>query len=233
MYIEMKFVFPKPKSVELLAELKVARSSGPAIEKRPKVDIAVIDDQPFAPFQNLTNHGFRLQRFSDVSTIKQINGYPVVLCDLQGVGKELNKSLQGAHLIKEIKRNYPEKVVIAYTGGSQNANVTKLAFAAADGFLPKDEHIEKWVDSLDEAIGLVTDPIRTWKITRSTLLEHSATVEQVMWLEDAYVGACQGSYEGAQRVLQKSTQSLSLAPLAKGVMENLIASAALKLVFGT
>jgi DNA-binding NarL/FixJ family response regulator len=60
--------------------------------------------------------------------------------------------MQGAYLIEEIKRNYPEKAVIAFTGGATNSNISKRAAAAADDYLRKDASIEDWRELLDKHI---------------------------------------------------------------------------------
>jgi hypothetical protein len=82
----------------------------------------------------------------------------------------LNASQQGAHLIKEIKANYPEKYVIAYTG-SGNSPLFQEAFARSDLYLPKDARTDQWIETLDAAIEDLTNPMVVWKKYRLRLLE--------------------------------------------------------------
>ncbi|MDP3677295.1 MAG: hypothetical protein Q8R44_19720 [Novosphingobium sp.] len=96
---------------------RISIALGSDRERRMKVPIAVIDDEPFAAQQTLTNNGYDIRTLGDIKTLDEVQSFNVILCDLQGVGRHLDSKNQGAFLIDEIKRNHPEKFVIAYTGG--------------------------------------------------------------------------------------------------------------------
>lgn len=154
------FCFPKPLSLnDLQRDKEMATRLRSPSDLRRLIQIAVIDDQPFAPEHNLKNNQFQISTYTDIHKIEQIQDFPIVLCDLQGVGLQLASDMQGAYLIEEIKRNYPEKAVIAFTGGATNSNMSKRAAAAADDYLKKDASIEEWRDVLDKHIRNLSDPI--------------------------------------------------------------------------
>src|SRR4051794_31715072 len=77
---------------------------------RSRVEIAVIDDQEFPYLELLTRHGFRLRHFKDIDDIQAIHAYPIVLCDIKGVGKHFQSRYEGAHLISEFRKRYPAKI---------------------------------------------------------------------------------------------------------------------------
>src|SRR4051794_31910382 len=77
-------------------------------EKRKLIRIAVIDDNIFAPHRNLENMEYNIDFLGDVTAIQKLTPYQIVLCDLQGVGTALDAKKQGAFLIREIKKNFPE-----------------------------------------------------------------------------------------------------------------------------
>jgi hypothetical protein len=122
---------------ELVNWQKTASALTSDKERRDTVKIAVVDDQPFSPEQNLRNAGFRVDSIGDIKNIEELEPYQIILCDLQGVGAHFDSKYQGGFIINEIKRNYPEKFVIAYTGGSLDPAVVNYAQSFADDF-PKE-----------------------------------------------------------------------------------------------
>jgi hypothetical protein len=58
----------------------------------------------------------------DPSNVDAVVPHNIILCDVQGVGHSLDSKKQGAFLIREIKAHFPDKYVIAYTGGSSRAH---------------------------------------------------------------------------------------------------------------
>lgn len=103
----------------------------PAKERRGMVSIGVIDDSPFPAKNNLEALGYRIRLLGDPSRLDAVEEHHIVLCDLQGVGQSLGGDTQGAFLIREIRENYPEKYVIAYTGGMINQSMTRDAIQAS------------------------------------------------------------------------------------------------------
>src|SRR5262249_39195366 len=82
---------------------------------RSHYKIAVIDDKRFDHKQRLERNNFQIRIFRDIFAIPEIEDYPIVCCDIHGVGLNLDTELQGVHIINQIKRNYPTKVIVAYT----------------------------------------------------------------------------------------------------------------------
>lgn len=122
---------------ELEHDLKRIDLNTKIIDNRSRFPIVVIDDKDFTPMKNLQRYNFSVTHFDDISSIDSIYRYPIVLCDLHGVGASLGSRLQGAQVIREIKKNYPEKYVIAYTGDG-SSEMTEVAISYADAYLKKD-----------------------------------------------------------------------------------------------
>jgi len=80
---------------------------------RKVVDVLIIDDEEFPPTDFLRNNNFRLTQKKDIDNVKDVSEYPIIMCDIRGVGKKLSTDYEGAYLIKEIKQSYPAKRVIA------------------------------------------------------------------------------------------------------------------------
>lgn len=192
-------------------------------EVRHSVRIVVVDDRQFAPLRNLQHNQFDITHLRDVETTELIQAYPVVLIDLQGVGTSMNPHLQGAHLIREIKAHYPEKYVIAYTGGAE-PQLLALAVETADKYTQKDTSIQDWCEILDEATRDVADPTRFWRKTRFRLLEEGATPFEVACLEDSFVCALLENPSVAHSRLLTTANKLDISPNVKAIINSLAAS---------
>jgi hypothetical protein len=94
---------------------------------------------------------------------------------------------RGASLIAEIKKSFPEKVVIAYTGAALNERAARVATARADTILKKDIDIEEWTTNLDKMAAEATDPYIIWNKIRARFVELNVKTREIIILEDAYV----------------------------------------------
>jgi hypothetical protein len=120
-------------------------------EAKRRVEVAVLDDNPFAPKDALVHHKFRITELGpDIRSLDQVSTYPIIVCDVAGVGRAFGSSLEGAHLVNEIRKAYPDKFLIGYTGQSHSVATTN-ALAAADRRMAKDESIEAWIKNLEAA----------------------------------------------------------------------------------
>ncbi len=136
---------------------------------RAQVSIVVIDDQGFVYSDILRNHGFHITLLKDITDINAVEAYPVVVCDIRGVGKSFGSPFEGAHVISELRKHYPNKILIAYTGQQFDASFNQY-FSLCDASVKKDAESQQWVETLDEAISNFLDPVAQWKKVRSYLI---------------------------------------------------------------
>lgn len=229
MYI---FCLPSALSLnDLEKDKKIITKLKSPTELRQSVKIAVIDDQPFSPEHNLKNNQFQIATYTDIHKIEQVSEYPIILCDLQGVGAHLSSDMQGAYLIEEIKRNYPEKIVIAYTGGSSNSNISKRASIAADDYLRKDIPIEDWRETLDKHIKNLSDPLYVWRKFRARLIHADITPLELLKLEDAFVRNIKSGAKATKLALKNATKSSPSNSLINKELISFVASKTFDLVF--
>lgn len=152
-----------------------------------RIEIAVIDDQVFSQAELLLNNNFKLKELGDIRSIKNIEGYPIIVCDIHGVGAKFDPSgLGGAFLISEIRKNYPDKYIIAYSTHSNDLSLQRHT-KYADYVMPVPSTIEQWREALEQAIKNVGDPVLRWKRFRYYLLEHDIELSEVYKLEQAYI----------------------------------------------
>lgn len=190
---------------------------------RAAVKIAVIDDERFQPFANLKSYGYDVTLLPDISKISEVSGYEIVLSDLMGVGAHFDQSIGGASLIREIKTNYPTKIVIAYTGARANAGEAIAAKEYCDHFLKKDADLTEWSEMLDAYVKQVVDPYVMWIRARDGLLDQEIDIRDIVKLEDAYVRSVL-SQDEKFKPLKNALSKTNLSGHAKGIVQSLIAS---------
>jgi hypothetical protein len=210
------------KSVDSLEQkLLYASFSKRLIDNRSQFQIAVIDDEPFTPLESLRRNNYNITYLQDISAIDTLRRFSIVLCDLIGVGGALNPTLQGAHIIVETKKSFPEKIIVAYTGGGRQ-ELLQPSIQAADYFLPKDANVEKWTDVLDAAIQDLANPATVWRKFRHRLLDTGVTPFQLAELEDIFVSKISRGEEFSLSALNEETTRLRIPSPARAILEHVV-----------
>lgn len=151
-------------------------------------EIAIIDDNPFGKAEVLRAHGFRLAETGDIRRVEQIASYAVVVCDIRGVGQAFGGVLEGAHLLSEIRKKYPDKFLIAYSGAESNMAYND-SLRTVDISIPKDSQTEVWVQNLERGLHEVGDPFKRWIRFRAQLAERGLDAYELFKLEQKYIKA--------------------------------------------
>lgn len=154
--------------------------------ERYETRIAIIDDQNIALIPRIKKHNFNITHFKDVENVSDLLKFKIIVCDIQGVGKSFGSKFEGAHLISEIKKEYPLKYVIAFSGKSFDPTYNKF-FKMCDDVMQKGSDINEWVNCLDLAIKNYLNPIYNWESARKTLLERNVSLDEIVKLEQAFI----------------------------------------------
>lgn len=226
-------MFEKLFSYHEIGELQRDQNYASAIrndrDRRKRIPIAIIDDEPFAAQQTLTNHGYNVMPLGDIKNLNEINEYNIILCDLRGVGRHFDGKHQGAYLIDEIKRNHPEKFVVAYTGGAQDDDMAIKANRAADIFIKKDADIEEWRDKLDDLIDRLSNPIIVWRRQRDALVKNNVSTLDIIKLEDAFVKSITAR---DPTIFRRRIEKFDMTSDARSIAQSLVASGIFALLTG-
>lgn len=229
-------LFKKPVEFRLAGELKAPEfqrnAAKPARERRGLVSIGVIDDEPFQPRQNLENVGYTVALLGDPNNLDAVKPHQIILCDLQGVGQALDRKRQGSFLIREMRLNYPDKYVLAYTGGTMNMGIIRDSQQSADAFLKKDVDIETWTDKLDSIISELVDPYKVWLRQRKALIDREVDTLTVLNLEDAFVKSIVERNKPDDSPLAELARSPQLSGDVRAIIQSLISSAIFKILVG-
>lgn len=169
-----------------ISETSIIQQVNSIASIRKHVNILVIDDNPFVYAKALVANGYSLKQKNDIDSIKDVEGYDIILCDISGVGNKLGLSHGGASIIGEIHKNYPQKRIIAYTSYTYDADYNKY-FSLADYIAPKDIDTDAWIDILDEQVRNSINPVQQWIKIRNHLLQNGVSTLTVAILEDKFV----------------------------------------------
>ena len=193
---------------ELNGESILKEQSVSALKKI--TDILVIDDNPFTFLEALRKHEFNIEQKDDLHSLKDVEAYDIILCDVRGVGKFLESKYEGAYLIKQIKEKYPNKSIVAYTANEYDPDFqTYLSYA--DAIIQKGCALEDWSSLLDKIVKESADPIKQWQKTRSALLESGVSTIDVAKYESQYVKVVKsGDFESLKKTYENK-------PTNKGV----------------
>jgi hypothetical protein len=218
----MYYVLGRPKDIsDLKGEL-----SPPIARLREKVKIVAIDDEGFDYADVLRRHGFQITVLNDITDITAIEAYPVVICDIAGVGRSFRSPYEGAHVIAEIRKRYPTKYLIAYTGQRFDASYNRF-FVLCDASMRKDAESQEWVEALDDAIKVYVDPVEMWRKARQ-VVSPFVTPIRLAELEDDYVRSVMKN----RRPFQNERQLIDIPNDAKAVLLGIAGNVLFKLLGG-
>lgn len=182
----MFIAFGKPERLSLIGQEAIDLN-----EAKTRVEIAVLDDNPFAPKEALLNHKFRVVELgADIRSLDQVSTYSVVVCDVKGVGRAFGSTLEGAHLVTEMRKVFPDKYIMAYTGMTYSLAMMN-ALTSADKRMEKDASVEVWIQTLEFGINEVMNPRNRWMRMRRALLERGVELFDVLMLEQAFIKSVQ------------------------------------------
>jgi hypothetical protein len=170
-------------------------------ELKQRNKIAIIDDKRFLMADAIKRHGFSVDELGgDITSIDQVMAYPIVICDIKGVGKYFGSSYEGAHVLAEIRKAYPDKYLISFSGNSFDVSYNE-SLNSADTSATKDADIDSWVRILETGLKAVGDPKERWLRFRKTLVEKGIDAYDLFKLEEAFVKSIKEGRPGAMSSL--------------------------------
>lgn len=153
------------------------------------ITIAIVDDEAFPYVGQLRTHDYHATEVgADISSVKQLEAYPIIACDIRGVAPKFGSLQEGAHLIAEIRKCYPDKYLIAYTGSSFDASLNHK-LASADSSINKDAPFDFWHTELERALTSVGNPRKRWLRFRKSLIDDGLDSWYIFNIEQAFIKA--------------------------------------------
>ncbi len=192
-----------------------------SIEARKKIKIALIDDVCPEYFETLKNNKYQIEHFFDVNSIEELERFDVVVCDIQGVGKNLSTNTQGGlYLMEEVKRLYPLKYIIAI---SSRISLLIDSGIELDNQLTKEDDIcDKLKKALEMSVTTLSSSKEQWIRIRNHLLNvEKLDLNTVSNIEQKYIKSLM---DGKEDILLQSKEVKSDAS-TKELFTNLSHSA--------
>ena len=196
--------------------------------KRSDVPIVIIDDQHVPYIEDLRYNGFNVMYINDLDQIESVKGFEIIICDIKGVGKKFKSKYEGAHVISEIRRVYPFKIIIGSTAYTLDASYNQY-LSLADDIFKKDIDLDDWISHLDTAIELAINPIYKWKKISNYLQTNSIKTMDLVRLEDEYVRLIQRKIRLDSFPSKKLSNNLT--DETKGIIKSFLNSLIIKLIF--
>ena len=187
-------------------------------------EILVIDDNEFTYLEALMKSEYHIEHRTDIQSLKDAAEYDIVLCDIRGVGNFLGSQYDGAYLVKQLKKKYPNKIIVSYTAEPYNPQYEEF-LKYADAIVSKGTVLEDWDSLLTELLQDLSDPVKQWEKTRQALLDAGVSTVSVAKHEARYVKAVKyGSFESLRKLYDKKNDASAeiMKILINGVIAKLI-----------
>lgn len=163
------------KEQSVLSDIKVRRND---------VKICIIDDEGFDIGKVHSLGYIQVDRKLRFESIGDYEKYNIILCDIEGVGSDLDSARQGLAVAEQIKSVHPEKTVLIYSG--KNVESYGELPSNIDGVLSKVESTTELVKLLDKYYKESIDPIVVWEKTRYAMLKSGIATKTIAIVEDKY-----------------------------------------------
>lgn len=192
------------KISDLNGEVMLKDSSFTELKKR--TEILIIDDEEFSYLDALKRHEYNITQKNDLTDLRDVEAYKIILCDIRGVGKFLESEFDGAYLIKQLREKYPAKTIIAYTANEYNARFQQYINYADDVVAKGSYDLEDWTSLLDRLLKESSDPVKIWEKTRKMLLDAGVSTVDIAKYESDYVTAInKRKFDSFKKIYEKNS----------------------------
>lgn len=186
---------------------------------RNGIKIAIIDDMEVPYLESLRRSGYNVRHYKDIEDFDMLKAYSVIVCDIKGVGKHFGSKLEGAYIIKEARKLYPEKYIIAMSSAVYKINVAKV-IGVADDKIVRDTDLDRVSDAIDTAVSTMRSNRLRWLRLRDNLLNiHNVDMHDVWLIEQDFI---QAMLKKDKSKLEKSKAINHVNDLVKGLLINFI-----------
>jgi hypothetical protein len=186
---------------------------------RNNIKIAIIDDMDIPYLDSLNRSGYNVRHYKDIEDFDMIKSYPIIICDIKGVGKKFASKFGGAYLIQEIRKLYPEKYIIAMSSAVYKVNIAK-AVGMADDKIIRDSDVDRVIKALNKAINIMKSNKKRWLRLREELLNtHEMDLYDVWEIEQQFIK----SYINKDKsIFENHNVTKHSSDIVKGLLVNFI-----------
>lgn len=156
-----------------------------------KARVAFVDDEEIAHVDRLKNDGYNIHTITDIDNIDDFirRKYHVVVLDIQGVGQNISPDSEGWGILRYLKKECPNLVVIMYTGAEWSITKYKEDADLADDFIGKDLEFLDFKFKLDSGIRKAFSAEYHFEVEKKKILKNvtnAKTVNQIKSILENY-----------------------------------------------
>jgi len=139
---------------KLVDKCKRTPSKEPTVEElKRKTHVLFVDDEDFSTrLKSIRDAGWSVNQIPDVTNFNctEIERANIIFMDYIGVGQALTPTDQGIGLLKELKRRYPEKYLVFYSGYAGFIPGHEF-HGIADAWIAKSSDPYVFIDQIEDA----------------------------------------------------------------------------------
>lgn len=152
---------------------------------RQTTRILIVDNEPFNNEAPLRAIGFNLTVKDKWDNITDAEPFHIIVSDNRGVAPSFNSAAEGAFVLNQIHKNYPQKGCIIYSHSAIDFSHTPLLRGIKQ--MKKNDDTSEWEEVLSETITEIYDPKSIWLKIESYLEEQNISRKILRNIENTYV----------------------------------------------
>lgn len=167
--VQARSTYPEQIELDLLSLLAT----------KPKIRVAIIDDNNFPFSRALEEEGCYVQIFEDYSTkvtqrnqkskVIDFSNFDIIVCDIHNIGAQIYPGSEGISVIEDLRKKHPLKLIAAYTG-DPGAIYTKLKkLSSLDKVFSKDWVVDDFLLNFRELLDVFVHPKSRWEFIQRRL----------------------------------------------------------------
>ena len=204
-----------------IADLNTPENALSAIDVKQRIPILIIDDDGFSYKEQLRDENYNLTCLPRIDDLNAAAAYPIVICDIRGVGTNFDKEKEGAFVVRELKKKFPFKQYAVYSGSLYSLESFEEDLKGIER-IKKDPDIDMWRTYFDELIRRVIDPKENWKTIRDYLIKKDVPLKDIAMLESNYVDILNNRPEDMKNFPEKKTFP-NIGPDVRAIIQSMIA----------
>ncbi len=172
---------------------------------RGKVNILVVDNEPFDLETTLRQMGFNLNKVDQWNNIKDAEPYHIIVSDNRGVCPGMGNGVGGIYILKQIQKAYPEKGLVAFSDST--IDLDRSMSLAGIKQLKKYDDVSDWTELLDEVIAETLSPRNLWLKYERKVAENGFSRKTLREMEHLYVKSILNRKSENQKIQNLISQS--------------------------
>ncbi|EOU1698114.1 hypothetical protein LTX13_002355 [Clostridium perfringens] len=155
---------------------------------RERIKILIVDDQkPSDLIDILRERGYRIFYKENISYQIETEPFDIILLDIKGIAAAYGSSDEGFGFALALKKDYPEKVVVSYSGESNQRISERLN--EIDGFISKDTSADTWCSKLDGYIKKYCSVNYQWDAIAKKLKDNGINDDTINSVKDEFISS--------------------------------------------